>query len=182
MIKDILVNLSLGERGGFAGEYAISIATAFEAHVAGIAFLYDPVIPLSGAGYIPADDNVLVGDYQQLTPSPRPFATGGPLVHIRAVPEGGPVGSLVGTSLPYTFYDRYTAGLPSRTTDRRQPLPSTFAALWISGGTDSKLVLWREGLTAGSCSGLATALGNGCSPAPDYAYKASIGPAPNPTP
>jgi len=35
MIKDILVNLSLGERGGFAGEYAISIATAFEAHVAG---------------------------------------------------------------------------------------------------------------------------------------------------
>ena len=55
MIKNILVNLSLGERGGFAGEYAISIATAFEAHVAGIAFLYDPVIPLSGAGYIPAD-------------------------------------------------------------------------------------------------------------------------------
>jgi len=55
MIKDILVNLSLGERGGFAGDYAISIATAFEAHVAGIAFLYDPVIPLSGAGYIPAD-------------------------------------------------------------------------------------------------------------------------------
>lgn len=55
MIKDILVNLSLGDRGGFAGEYAISIAAAFEAHVAGIAFLYDPVIPLSGAGYIPAD-------------------------------------------------------------------------------------------------------------------------------
>jgi len=55
MIKDVLVNLSLGDRGGFAGEYAISIAAAFEAHVAGIAFLYDPVIPLSGAGYIPAD-------------------------------------------------------------------------------------------------------------------------------
>jgi len=35
MIKDILVNLSLGERGGFAGEYAVSIAAAFEAHVAG---------------------------------------------------------------------------------------------------------------------------------------------------
>ena len=55
MIKDILVNLSLGERGGFPGDYAISIAAAFGAHVAGIAFLYDPVIPLSGAGYIPAD-------------------------------------------------------------------------------------------------------------------------------
>jgi nucleotide-binding universal stress UspA family protein len=55
MIKDVLVNLSLGERGGFAGEYAVSVAAAFEAHVAGIAFLYDPIIPLSGAGYIPAD-------------------------------------------------------------------------------------------------------------------------------
>jgi nucleotide-binding universal stress UspA family protein len=55
MIKDVLVNLSLGERGGFAGEYAVSVAAVFEAHVAGIAFLYDPIIPLSGAGYIPAD-------------------------------------------------------------------------------------------------------------------------------
>jgi nucleotide-binding universal stress UspA family protein len=55
MIKDVLVNLSLGERGGFAGEYAVSVAAAFEAHVAGIAFLYDPIIPLSGACYIPAD-------------------------------------------------------------------------------------------------------------------------------
>jgi hypothetical protein len=115
-------------------------------------------------------DNVLAGDYQQLTPSPRPFATGGPLVHIRAVPEGGPVGSLVGTSLPYTFYDRYTAGLPSRTTDRRQPLPSTFAAWWISGGPgalNSKLVLWREGVSAGACSGATAARSNSSLPVED---------------
>ena len=55
MIKDIIVNLSVGERPGPAGDYAISVAAAFEAHLAGIAFLYDPIIPVSGAGYIPAD-------------------------------------------------------------------------------------------------------------------------------
>jgi nucleotide-binding universal stress UspA family protein len=55
MIKDIVVNLSVGERPNFAGDYAVSIAAAFDAHVAGIAFLYDPIIPVSGAGYIPAD-------------------------------------------------------------------------------------------------------------------------------
>ncbi len=55
MIKDIVVNLSIGERAGFAGDYAISVAAAFEAHISGIAFLYEPVVPVSGAGYIPAD-------------------------------------------------------------------------------------------------------------------------------
>jgi len=55
MIKDIVVNLSVGERASFAGEYGVSIAAAFDAHIAGIAFLYDPIIPVSGAGYISAD-------------------------------------------------------------------------------------------------------------------------------
>jgi nucleotide-binding universal stress UspA family protein len=55
MIKDILVNLSVGERPGPAGDYAISVAAAFNAHLAGIAFLYDPIVPVSGAGYIPAE-------------------------------------------------------------------------------------------------------------------------------
>jgi nucleotide-binding universal stress UspA family protein len=54
MIKDIVVNLSLGE-GGPAGDYAVSVAAAFDAHVAGIAFLYDPIVPVSGTGYIPAE-------------------------------------------------------------------------------------------------------------------------------
>jgi nucleotide-binding universal stress UspA family protein len=55
MIKDIVVNLSVGEKPGPAGDYAISIAAAFEAHLAAIAFIYDPILPVSGAGYVPAD-------------------------------------------------------------------------------------------------------------------------------
>ena len=55
MIKDIVVNLSVGERANAAGDYAVSVAAAFDAHLAGIAFLYDPIVPVSGAGYIPAD-------------------------------------------------------------------------------------------------------------------------------
>ena len=55
MIKDIVVNLSVGERASFAGDYAVSVAAAFDAHLVGIAFLYDPIIPVSGAGYIPAE-------------------------------------------------------------------------------------------------------------------------------
>jgi hypothetical protein len=59
-------------------------------------------------------DNVLIGDYQQLGPHPAGTITasfdagGNPMVHIRAVPEGGSAGSNVPTGLPYTFYDRYT--------------------------------------------------------------------------
>ena len=55
MIKDIVVNLSVGERACPAGDYALSVATTFGAHVAGIAFVYDPFVPGSGAGYIPAE-------------------------------------------------------------------------------------------------------------------------------
>ncbi len=53
MIKDIVVNLSIGE--GAAGDYAVSVAAAFNAHLAGIAFVYDPVIPVTGTGYVPAE-------------------------------------------------------------------------------------------------------------------------------
>ncbi len=55
MIKDIVVNLSVGEKAGPADDYAVSVAAAFGAHIAGIAFLYDPIVPVSGAGYIPAE-------------------------------------------------------------------------------------------------------------------------------
>jgi nucleotide-binding universal stress UspA family protein len=55
MIKDIVVNLSVGERAGPAGDYAVSAAATFGAHLAGLAFLYDPIVPVSGAGYIPGD-------------------------------------------------------------------------------------------------------------------------------
>jgi hypothetical protein len=100
-------------------------------------------------------DNVLIGDYENVDgkQSTGGFATGSPMVHIRAVPEGGPAGSNPGTSLPFTFYDRYTATTPQtlpRSIDRRQPLPSTFAARWIQGGSANfatSYAIWREGLT-----------------------------------
>ncbi|HXA16347.1 MAG TPA: hypothetical protein VN380_05110 [Thermoanaerobaculia bacterium] len=123
-------------------------------------------------------DNVLIGDYQQIGPQPAgtvliedfqqigpqpagqgasasSFDAGGnPMVHLRAVPEGGGAGSNVGTALPYTFYDRYTpAG--RRTFDRRQPLPSTYATRFIQGGTNAfrtNLNIWREAFGAGSCA------------------------------
>jgi len=55
MIKDIIVNLSVGDRPSPVGDYAISVAAAFDAHLSAIAFVYDPIVPVSGAGYIPAD-------------------------------------------------------------------------------------------------------------------------------
>ncbi|HSY50525.1 MAG TPA: hypothetical protein VLC46_17090 [Thermoanaerobaculia bacterium] len=106
-------------------------------------------------------DNVLIGDYQQLggspalTGAPSAFdAAGNPMVHIRAVPEGGGAGSNIGTALPYTFYDRYTPAA-TRTIDRRQPLPSTFAARYIQGGTNAfatNITIWREGFNGAGAS------------------------------
>jgi nucleotide-binding universal stress UspA family protein len=44
MIKDLVVNLTVGTDLDPAARFAISIAAKFDAHVAGIAFAYDPVI------------------------------------------------------------------------------------------------------------------------------------------
>ncbi len=55
MIRDIVVNLSDGGGARPAADYAVSVAAAFDAHLAGIAFLYDSIVPVSGAGYIPAE-------------------------------------------------------------------------------------------------------------------------------
>ncbi len=117
-------------------------------------------------------DNVLVGDYENIQPNPAVTnaAGGSPMVHIRAIPEGGGVGSLQAfpsTNLPNTFYDRYTNQAPAaqvidRRADRRQPLPSLFAARWINGGTGSfntNFQIWREGFTVGACSTNGTTVG-----------------------
>jgi nucleotide-binding universal stress UspA family protein len=45
MIKDLVVNLTPGLEDDPAGRYAISIAEAFNAHVTGVAFAYDPAWP-----------------------------------------------------------------------------------------------------------------------------------------
>jgi hypothetical protein len=120
-------------------------------------------------------DNVLIGDYQQLGPAAAgttasSFDAGGnAMVHIRAVPEGGPANTtfaVANTNLPYTYYDRYTInslGFP-RTVDRRQPLPSTWAARWIQGGPGAYATnykIWREGKTGSIlCSSAYTANNN----------------------
>lgn len=103
-------------------------------------------------------DNVLIGDYQRINPSSATgnYAGGNPLVHIRAVPEGGEAGEALGgvtggfTNLPYTFYDRY---VPFAGVDRRQPLPALWAARYIDGGTGNfgtEFAIWREGVTGSS--------------------------------
>ena len=52
MLKDLVVNLSLSESSDPAADYALSIAEAFEAHIAGTAFAFEPVIFSSGMGGI----------------------------------------------------------------------------------------------------------------------------------
>lgn len=44
MIKDLVVNLTVGNGRDVAAQFAISIAARFGAHIAAIAFAYDPVI------------------------------------------------------------------------------------------------------------------------------------------
>lgn len=131
-------------------------------------------------------DNVLIGDYQRINPRSDSgnYAGGNPLVHIKAIPEGGPfvlsypgvapagppgggTAVLLGAGLPagpargvptnfdWTFYDRYTVGLPRRDFDRRQPLPGLFAARYIesaagSGGFVTEMAIWREGVLDGA--------------------------------
>ena len=96
-------------------------------------------------------DNVLTGDYMQVN-GQQDYAQGNPLVHIRAIPEGGTPQTRAGNSeyrvhSPRTFYSRYLpAG--SEGIDARQPLPSTFYARWIAGGPngfETFFKIWREG-------------------------------------
>jgi hypothetical protein len=96
-------------------------------------------------------DNVLTGDYERVNPDVTSgnYAGGSPLVHIRAIPEGGAASSSARVPMPYTFYDRYTPA-DAKKVDRRQPLPSVWAARFIEGGENgftTKLMMWREGLT-----------------------------------
>jgi hypothetical protein len=101
-----------------------------------------------------AFDNVLIGDFQQIH-SANDFAQGSPMVHIRAIPEGGtPVERMAyhavhGSNFRRTFYTRYQPWYDPLL-DSRQPLPSVFAARWIEGGASgyrTSLKIWREGRT-----------------------------------
>jgi nucleotide-binding universal stress UspA family protein len=55
MIKDIVVSLSVAEGSGYAAEFAVSVASAVNAHLTGIAFVYDPIVPIGATGYIPPE-------------------------------------------------------------------------------------------------------------------------------
>lgn len=116
-----------------------------------------------------AFDNVLIGDYQRINPTVTTgnWAAGNPMVHIRAIPEGGtqatyPVGLSVGdnsvVTFPYTFYRRYTPAGAEKI-DRRVPLPGIWAARYIEEDEgvgqdfDTDYHIWREGVTgAPSCA------------------------------
>jgi nucleotide-binding universal stress UspA family protein len=54
MIKDIVVNLGLGAQDP-AGDFAVSVADTFKAHVLGVAFAYEPIIPGTVMGGIPPE-------------------------------------------------------------------------------------------------------------------------------
>ncbi|HEX8255949.1 MAG TPA: hypothetical protein VF846_22605, partial [Thermoanaerobaculia bacterium] len=98
-------------------------------------------------------NNVLIGDYLQVNRGQN-FAQGNPMVHIRAIPDGGSIRerkTLPARRMPFkrTFYSRFQD--PSNpTADGRQPLPTMFAARWINGGTgyfETWLKIWREPVT-----------------------------------
>ena len=55
MIKDLVVNLGGSGTPDVAADYAISMAKAYGAHIVGVAFVYEPVIPGSLLGGIPTD-------------------------------------------------------------------------------------------------------------------------------
>jgi nucleotide-binding universal stress UspA family protein len=58
MIKDVIVNLGLNTAAGAhdpATDFAISLAENFQAHVLGLAFAYEPIIPGAVMGGIPPE-------------------------------------------------------------------------------------------------------------------------------
>jgi nucleotide-binding universal stress UspA family protein len=55
MLKDVVVNLSSQGPRDFAAEYATSIAGMFGAHITGVSFVYEPVIPDGMLGGVPVD-------------------------------------------------------------------------------------------------------------------------------
>jgi hypothetical protein len=86
-------------------------------------------------------DNVLTGDFAQVEAlANRAYAS--PLVHIRALPEGGEAGVNIPSTLGRSFYQRLTPAGSVPTMDRRQPLPAQFAAR--VDHLDDTLVVWRE--------------------------------------
>jgi len=133
--------LCSGRRVGGEHAHAVGYVTIDLAASCGVLLPTDPAYFTSGILF----DNVLTGDYEHVNRAQN-LARGGPLVHIRAIPEGGPAGAHP-TNFTTTFYSNYQNG---GTADRRQPLPSVFAARWIEesdGPLETNFTIWREGIT-----------------------------------
>src|SRR5215213_621614 len=79
---------------------------------------------VSGGLGIADNDNVLWGDYFYVNPGEN-FAQGETLVHVEAD------AAVFNTPGDYTFYGRYILGTAA---DNREPLATTFAARYLSGG------------------------------------------------
>lgn len=136
---------------GFVHENAVGYATIDVVGNCSAAMPTDPEYFTNDIRY----DNVLIGDYQHVSNNIMTDAQVNPMVHIRAVPEGGTPTSRLdnpgqyANSFANTFYGRFQTPA-TRTADGRQPLPSRFAVRWINGGpgsfgTDFKL--WRQSVT-----------------------------------
>jgi len=55
LVKDVVVSLTGGNPQDFAAAFAISVAAEFGAHVVGVGFVYEPVIPDTVLGGIPPE-------------------------------------------------------------------------------------------------------------------------------
>ena len=140
-----LVGLPACNAVGDVHENAVGYATIDVNRTCGVSLPTEAVYWTNEIGYA----NALSGDYQHVDRASR-FADGGPLVHIRAVPEGGASPPL----FPRTFYSRLQAPATPKL-DARQPLPSVFAARWIAGGPASyqtSMKVWREGTTGANAT------------------------------
>ena len=54
MIKDAVVNLPVGNSKTRVVDFAVSVASTFDAHLAGVAFVYDLFAPMIDIAAIPA--------------------------------------------------------------------------------------------------------------------------------
>ncbi len=94
---------------------------------------------ISGGSGLAGNRNIIWGDYFHVNEG-QGFAQGDTLVHIEASATD-PQTSVAGQ---YTFYGRYVNWLA---TDNREPLATTFATRYVTGGTFSggtSLATWRD--------------------------------------
>jgi hypothetical protein len=97
-----------------------------------------PTQMLTGYLEVLTFQNVLWGDYLYVNPA-RNSAQGDTLVHIEACP------TCFGTG-DHTFYGRYESSPPIL--NSREPLPTTMAARYVTGGDftgGTTFLIWREG-------------------------------------